>query len=377
MDSNAVTFALILAGTLPVELAAKHGLKKLEAMIKEFAAQPGIALSKAVTANYEEWVILLNAWVEYLFEQQIKLAGDVNALRARAEEIAAKEETQRVLTAFAFEAMREVLPNRREMLAAAAAALTLLDMPVEDKARCERALRNLDPRHVRELYGLSRVASMYFEMQEQRSLDNVRHGVWQRLPDREVLVAAGCVQFTPLNVLGPSRSAATGSVEITRTGDLVLRVLLEYVKRSEIVVVPGREAPRGARSEGDARSFLRAELPQVDEVLIPLARRNGARYDFLDWGRRDQTVAIPVADEPAALQIDDVGEDEALRLRTMKPYDPIRHEQMRIDQKFLEVAIEVSEIDKKHRVRVHGPHDVMRILAEEVDARWNPVAPRS
>lgn len=360
----------------------KAGIKvgSLASKFLGFASSDPKAIARAINENYQDFVIETAQHVGYvearLFEQGMKIE-EIEARLARATE---DREEQRLFYAFAFEAMREALADRRAMLAAAAAGLALLDLPVEDKARCERTLRQLDPRHVLQLHGLSRVAGNVFRGVFLNDVGNVRHGVWLTLEDGEVLVSAGCVRLSDVNVWGASGTGgvidpASADLTITRTGKLVLTALDAYTRARPIPFafeVPGREVWAGSRTEDDARRVLAEQAPGLADMVAPLARAKGARYSFPSWSTPAGALEPPPFDGAAWLQIEGVDRESAERVRAVRPFEPVRHENMRATGRMSEVAVDAHKFDGRDDwyVRVYGPHDVLRWLAEDVDAAW-------
>ena len=380
MPSDLVPVVMAIASGPVFEIIKAQGLKHLGERLKEFMAKGPVAVSQALTANYEEWVVLLDAWVAYIYAQQSKIADDVEALNATVERLAESDDSRRILASFAFEAMREALPARKEMLAAAAAYLLLTDMPIEEKARCERALRQLDALNVMQLYGLSRVVSKYLHGEDVKNADVVRHGAWLSLEDREVLTSAGCVSITPVALSFSGNERATAALRLTKTGKLVLRVLADYTNRGVVPFTPhGRERATDARSPEDARAFFKSEVPGLLHALRPLVRRVSpypARYDFPDVGRRNQVVAPARPREPAEIYVDGVAKEEAERIGAMKPFHPITHENLRLGRDFNVVAVHGGEQFGRWFVRVHGPHDVLSVIADDLGVPdWNPIPP--
>jgi hypothetical protein len=134
-------------------------------------------------------------------------------LEGRVEERVEDPEFHSVLDNVVLEASREAIDERRRMLAHAFAGAFNVEMTIPEAARAERTLRELDPSDLATLRGVGRMAGRDFE----------REG-----PLRDalaVLLGAGCVH---------ERSGWGGGVmySITRTGNLVLRLLATYVPPS-------------------------------------------------------------------------------------------------------------------------------------------------
>lgn len=373
-DVDPITIALLASQVSILQVAAKHGLKQLTKYLKEEYVDAGPkAVGEVMADNYRDYGNQYGQELAWLIPRVLENARNENELRERIEELAANGTTKRILATFAFEAMRETLPERREMLAAAAAMLTLSDWPIERKASAERVLRQLDPTHVMALCGLSHVCTKWFHGNERSTIEHVRHETWRYLPYGEVLEMAGCVRVV-------SSPQGFHALEITNTGLLVLQTLADYTSRRPYPMdVPGREAPTGARPEPEARAFFEAQVPGLVAKLRLLARKcrrkdphSAVRYDYPGWGRRFQTPALPGALEAGNLFFDHVDEAEAKAIEAQKPFHSVNHEQARIERKFPDVVAKADQLDPgRWTLKVYGPHDVMMHIAKDVDAVWN------
>ena len=322
-------------------------------------------LGAAFKANYEDMILEHDRAIEKTHQRLYEHGMGVEALAARLDAFSENAQEQRVFHSFMFEGMREALDDRRAMLAAASAGLMFLERSVEDKARCERALRGLDVRHVRQLDALDRCAGTFFEQRQRNSEAAVRGGMWRKFGDGEVLAA------TCLRIENPPVLDSQECLYITSTGRLVLDALCEYLRPMEpILPIPGRERWSGSRKEEQARALLAEQLPGLREALIPFTHRHGIRYDPRSPGMQNGQYEPPAFDAAACLQVEGVDEATAGGLGAIRPWEPVRHEQMRLSAHMTEFAIEAQMVDGRWFVRVHGPHDVLRWLADDLDARW-------
>lgn len=379
MPSDLVPLVVAIASGPVFEIVKSQGLKYLGGRIKQLSESGPLAVSATLVENYQEWVRDMEDEVAYGYSERAKIAASIEALNETVERLAESDDSRRILAAFAFEAMREALPARKHMLAAAAAYMLLTDITLEEKARAERAIRQRDTANVMQLYGLSRVASMYFNSTEQKSVANVRHGVWLSLSDREVLASAVCVLATPSAIWsGNAHDAGAATLAITKTGALVLTVLVDYTKRGIVpFVVPGGERATDARNVDESRAFFDAEAPGLLEALAPIVRRVQARYDFPDTGSRNQAISLARPREPAKIHVDGVSKDEAERLGAMRPFQAIAHENMRNAGDLNLVAVQSGEQFGRWFISVHGPHDVLSVIANDLDVpQWLPIPPR-
>ena len=137
----------------------------------------------------------------------------IDDLEARLEDRSTDPEFQSVLDNVVIEASREAIDERRRMLAHAFAGAADVRMTVAEAARAERTLRELDPADVAALRGVGRMSGRDMDR------DGPVGGVLA------VLVGAGCVQ---------ERTGWGGGVlySVTRTGNLVLRLLASYAPPS-------------------------------------------------------------------------------------------------------------------------------------------------
>lgn len=127
----------------------------------------------------------------------------------------------RLLFNLRWEAAREATDERKEMLAAAAAAMMVSRASVEDRARVERTLRQLDPIDVRVLHGIDRITGRNARERYKRSMTQER---------RSVLQAAGCVDidYGPLAGFG---GVGVPELSVSFTGALVLKFLRAYLRK--------------------------------------------------------------------------------------------------------------------------------------------------
>jgi hypothetical protein len=141
-------------------------------------------------------------------------ASDQRAFREAVTDMVCDRQFWTLQANLEWEAARSTLADRREMLAYAAAELSLPGMPIEDKALIERTLRNLDTRDVlllRRLAGESDLSP---------SLHSGNRG-WSNL------VSAGCLDLS-------GGGAGMGvQAQVSWLGRQVLQVLGTYAPEAK------------------------------------------------------------------------------------------------------------------------------------------------
>jgi hypothetical protein len=339
---------------------AKIGAKPLLNWLKQRAARNTEAIERARKEAFEDWVIELRRAVPAVVEY---LAQRVEELEARLEEVANDPQMMRIYDNFGYEAAREAIDERRRMLAMAAAGILDTDLTIEQKARVERTLRQLDPGDVRTLYALSRVVGRVDPNPSDRQRptcvneSELCFRVLRRAPSGDVLVAAGCVCVDAFAGLGASWQEA----HITSVGQDVLLALRAYVRvRGEPFEVPGRERQSGDRSEDEAASIIRSVSGLTDFLLWTT---NRSRHLL----RLYQRPKSPV--EPGRLKvfIDD---------GAAQPWLLILSERLKDTELTLTVT-ETTYTDEAHvvipsfAVELTGPHDILRAAAELAEAHWS------
>jgi len=241
------------------------------------------ALEPALTENYREWVRELAAQLEYI----LRLAGDnldeVRRLKERMEWVESDVKARRVIDNCAFEAMREPIPERRAMWAAAAAGLAASPLAIEDKARVERTLRMLDPIDVMDLHAIADVVGASdIEGRSHGSADRLRHSLWERsAKNPDALELSLCVRVTSAGYGG------SVDLHVTRTGRYVLLVMQHWLqKRPYPWPVPGRYPPLSIEERTSAQRAI-GEIHGFTEFLsrARTAERIGKQFITQGTGR--------------------------------------------------------------------------------------------
>lgn len=211
-------------------LALKGALAAYNALVKFFTDlgnRETDKLLEAVEIDRRSHHAQVAQHVKVLMVEWAKLAKDAEELRAKIEEMAADSQFQRLHANLEYEAVRSTLDERKKMLAAAAAGLCNPRMSIEDKARVERTLRELDPKDVQLLERL-RVLHADPHQPPDNSRDsltvNARDLLAAEPLSRGALLTAGCVR-----AINRVEKISGALYAVSELGDLVLRVLATYL----------------------------------------------------------------------------------------------------------------------------------------------------
>jgi hypothetical protein len=267
-------------------------------------------------------------------------------------------QSRRIYANLGFEAAREALDERRRMLAYASIGLLAPGLSLERKARVERTLRELDPGDVRVLHSISRSIGLISlngkHINRVAGEAGLRADLVRAMRGAgDTLVASGCVRVSYHSGAGASWSEAW----LTERGWDVLEVLDGYLlSRGSAFDEPGRERGSADRSEETIRKLLSA-APQVIE-LATLSRR-------LAWHvQRRYEHKRSSAD--ACLEFSVV-------LRTLIMAKPLHDAFKRVeaDTGLPDVSAQREDASPMIVLRLRGPHDLLRWLAEEAGAQWH------
>lgn len=293
------------------------------------------------------------------FERNVvaALQWNIKELLERVEDLEGKLQTQAsdeqyvmVCRNLGFEADREAIDERRRMLEHAAAGLIDPRISIEDKARVERKLRELDPIDVRTLYGISRVVGPRAE--------RLRHEVWASsgMPG-EVLLSAGCLRE---DLHAGAFGGAPPDLHVTAVGRLVLRAVRGFtLSRGAPFEVAGRAADPTHRSDELARASVNL-VPELAEFLGYARTTSRIGKQFLQVGEGSK----PAPHSPA--------------------YPCIRFNVFDLDKRTLcdaasanldGLELSLSTRDEPWDMPMFvaflaGPVDLLRYAAEFVDADW-------
>lgn len=260
-----------------------------------------------------------------------------------------------VLARYMHDVYFEPLVERRRLLEHASAGLANMHLSIADNARVQRILRELDDEDVLVLHGLWLIPRTV--PGDGRTPETLAFQLWQQTA-ADALLASGCVQTGFWSGLGGGRPELT----ITRTGILVLRAARSYLAtRRATSDLPIHQGGPDYRGEAEARAVI-AAIPNLSDVLLRnAAPRFSRRMQYDAPGANEKP---PIARAKAKLITPDLkqtdvgllvgfGEDEAAQSG-----EPVN-------------GIWIRGTGPEGNVlHIHGPHDVLRFLAYDVDAVW-------
>lgn len=334
--------------TALLKTAGSAGLK----LLRHLEDRNTASFQRARDEMFREWVAELSTALQYIYEQ-LRLRHE--HLDSKLEQVLQDGQLVRLYDNFGYEAAREAIDERRRMLAYAAAGIVDPELTVEQKARVERTLRELDPVDVRMLYGLDLLPARILA-------PDIHDALRKRdlaAPSADVLLASGCVRIDVHETMDIDDTRGVGhSAAITPLGKNVLQVLRAYLQlRGPAFEVPGRETLPGERSEAAARSTLASHPGLLDLLYWALnpTRDVQRTYRFRKPSseRGELTLTIPRAEE------------SWVWLHVLS--DCLRGSELR-----LTVARGWSEsmLLLTAAVTLEGPHDILRVAADIVDAPW-------
>jgi hypothetical protein len=173
------------------------------------------------------------ASAEYLTRRESE-ARDAEAFRLSVQTMLADHQFARLQGALGFEAAREATDERLEMLGHAAAGLSDPDMSINEKARIERAIRQLDGEDILFLHELRHFEDSSFIYDprndspepKQRSWHNAKKRLFhaQEKPlSRVALTVAGCISEDSGFAGGPI-------LPVSALAERVLAVMQSYIE---------------------------------------------------------------------------------------------------------------------------------------------------
>lgn len=252
-----------------------------------------------------------------------------------------------------YEAAREALDERRRMLEHAAAGLIDPRLSIEDKARVERTLRQLDPTDVRTLYGLHRVVD--------RRPERKRHELWTDAGmSGEVLLSTGCVKE---DLHAGAAGGAPPDLHLTRLGELILRTLRSYVlERGAPFDIPGRTPEPSHRGKQEVFEYL-SRVPELIDFLSWAKNTSHIGKQFLRMGEATATtVAVGAPPYPyIRFNIFDLGQRELC--------DTVSRKLHETELSFV-IQSEADWGEPMFVAFLTGPEDVLWLVADFVDAHW-------
>ena len=265
---------------------------------------------------------------------------------------------------YAEQAVKEPIDERARMLEHASAAIIDVGLTVAEHATVQRILQELNPEDALDMHLLKRVAGTIHEGEQHRSPDHLRWLIWNKCLGRDVLVSAGCIRVTYGGGgagLGPG-TGVYGEAAVTPLGKRMLRVLRSFLASRARADAPGRPLIQGSRSKEEARGVVGGAV-WSEVVRVPLAS-----YAYPKCGRTPKDLPSPTA--KAMLRLFFVPPDRALRLAAGRTNDVVAQTMPELPVNDMAVTIEPMEGRDEKTVVLHGPHDVLRWLADDIDADW-------
>lgn len=161
-------------------------------------------LKEAMEVDHRSWRAGRDALIDRNFGILAETVENVDVLAEKVAELVNDRQFLKVQANLEYEALREATDERREMLAHAAAGLATPRFTINEKARIERAIRQLDTEDILFLDDLHRFEDPAFTpdpnsektSEQQRAIynDQNRAGFAETLPtSRSALLAVGCI----------------------------------------------------------------------------------------------------------------------------------------------------------------------------------------
>jgi hypothetical protein len=303
--------------------------------------------------------------VEGLLQQ---MQENANYLRERVENLDERvrersldEVTNRIQWNYAEQSVKEPVDERARMLEHAAAGVVDVRLTPAEHATVQRILLELDPDDVLALSFLARVSGNIFEGETYRSAEHLRWTVWTKTINQDVLATSGCLRITYGG--GGIGVGVEGQALVTRHGKLLLRVLRSFVAAHPPTSdVPGRPLIPGSRSELEAREFIGAPL-WGEALRLPLPS-----YSYVKCGRSPKDLPAPAG--KATLSFFMVPPAKAQTLASVPGDDGVAQAMPGNPVNGISVTVEDVTGQAYKVLHMHGPHDVLRWLAEDVEADW-------
>ncbi len=318
----------------------RFGVKRLVAAMTQFLESNDARLRDAWELERRDHVVRKLFWLE---ETVVDLGARIADLGSKIDVQADDPQLYRVWDNFVYESIREAIAERREMLAAADAGIVDPTLTIEQKARVERTLRQLDPADVRALFGFELIGNAGGH----RERDEV-YQLWKRMPNGDVLVSSGCLRLNPEPLAGAG-GAGKPIPEVTPLGRNVLRVLRVYVrKRGPSFEIPGRPPASDEQTR--------------QEVCTRLDAVAGLR-DLLEWVRHADFVSFAAPKRGGEARLEAYFDAETLLGRVKGLVDAV-------DLAVAPVRVAVEQQSAHAFVKFEGPFEVLRVVADDAWARW-------
>lgn len=310
----------------------------------------------------------------------LELGATLDEHEERLTELFERHEIQLLAALYADAAYREVIAERRRMLSFAAATIIDLHLTIEEKAAIERVLRGLDPTDVLELHKLSRAVGKINCRSDGTgelfsSTDSLRYELLSSSVSDDALSAARCVREGAITSGGGAGvGVKTENVAyVTDRGALLLRVLRKYIdEKHDAFVGCGREEVPGSRSEAEARTVI----GEVRGLVTALHAAADAARQLELWLHPKFEYAKPrLASGNGDFRKLMAPSHKTLTKLRLPAVPPQFLEAIPRPSSQSELALEVEDLPRYGRpaanVVLTGPHDVLRWLADDLDARWD------
>lgn len=342
---------------------------KLAPRLYKLANEEPKAIRDALAEGYRDFVNDLNQHVEYLATRSLEQGERLENVEARLEAFAEDAQSRRVFHNFGYEAMRESLDERRAMLAAAAANLMLLELPIEAKARCERVLRQLDMRDVLWLAVLDQVCgNIYLGRSWPHGEDAIRSFLLKDCESADALTASGCINT---HFVAGAGTGGTELASVTRTGSLILQTLRPWLRGRPLPLadIPGHPNIPGSRTGDEARRFFDEHAPGIRDALRRVGGPGRAAFSAEKCGGKASD--LPRFDGKATLHLL-LGSGASIEaIPSLRSHDS-ELQSLPGGAPFNAIVVIRREKDGSadRIVDVYGPRDVLAQIADDIEARW-------
>jgi hypothetical protein len=266
---------------------ALPALKGIYDLLKKAEVERTDAMQKA-SERYDR-VFLQNRVVAVEQQLQLLLANEELSEQELAEQLL-DEQHQRVVRNIELEAFRESMDERTKMLAYAEAGCIDTSLTIAQKARAERAMRELDPDEIIGLYAMARTVGTEYDSEGRMtydSVDEVRHEVWRRLENADALVAAGVARVSMLQGVPKVGMPTPHGAFVTRVGEHVLRIMRGYIlhRKPMPIRIPGR-GPEPTQ-EDVARAWALVDESGLGGFLKAVHKVPERRFEYSSPRERD------------------------------------------------------------------------------------------
>lgn len=334
--------------------AASFALRESGRLLQQKLGASNQALLQARDEILWEWVLELKELMRRHIDTQDA------PYREQVQQRFGEYEMSALFANYCDDAYREPEEDRRIFLQHAAAGLANLEITLSEHSRIFRVLRELDGNDVRVLYALWRLPLKV--PPGGKSPGRLNFELWQR-SGADPLEPSGCIRVG-VEGGGAGTGASHEYLAITRTGVLVLRATRSYLStRGPAYPVPGHESREDFRTEMEAETQCRAVTGLVDTILQASRPQFGGHVSYdspnISAGAPSRGKAqLVVRNIPSALASSLNFGRVSNSAQIGDPVDEVWY------------APPITDQTGQATLHVYGPHDVLRWLAYETDARW-------